>query len=167
MVNKPKNIGTAGESAVVRWLNANGWPYAERRALKGTLDCGDITGTPLICWEVKAGQAAKTASDGQVALWLEETEKERVNAKADIGILVMARAGIGPANAGRWWAVLPMLHLSALIQGIPFKNSTSPLDRDDVQPWLRAPVRLQLAGIAEMLRRAGYGDEISEWENAS
>lgn len=105
MVNKPRNIGTAAETAVVRYLVANGFPHAERRSLKGNLDQGDITGTPGICWEVKGGAAAKNASDGQVQAWLEETERERVNAGATIGILVLQRKGIGAINAGRWWAI--------------------------------------------------------------
>lgn len=139
MTNRPKAIGTAAETAVVRYLRAHGFPQAERRALTGSLDQGDITGTPGICWEVKGGTAAKTASDGQVAAWLVETETERVNSGADIGVLVLQRAGIGPANAGRWWAVVPV--------GV--------FDPEDRFPY---PARLHLSDIAQVLRRYGYGD---------
>lgn len=104
-MNKPKAIGTAAETAAVRALRQHGFPNAERRALAGTYDLGDIVGTPGIVWEVKGGAAAKTASDGQVEAWLDETETERVNARAAVGVLVMQRSGIGPANACRWWAV--------------------------------------------------------------
>lgn len=106
MTARPKDIGTAGETAVVRALRELGFPYAERRALAGARDLGDITGTPGIVWEVKAGNAAKTASDGQVAKWLDETERERINAGAQYGVLVLARSGIGAANASRWWAIV-------------------------------------------------------------
>lgn len=105
MTNKPKNLGTAAESAVVKVLQEF-WPYAERRALRGAADEGDITGTPGIVWEVKGGAAAKTASDGQIEAWLDETEQERENADADIGVLVVQRKGIGYPNAGQWWAVM-------------------------------------------------------------
>ena len=55
MTNRPKAIGTAAETAVVRYLAAHGFPNAERRALHGATDLGDITGTPSLCWEVKGG----------------------------------------------------------------------------------------------------------------
>jgi hypothetical protein len=148
VVNVPKNIGTAGETAVVRVFRHNGFPGAERRALRGTLDCGDLTGLGPLCVEVKAGKAAKTASDGQVAAWLAETETERINARAEFGILVMARSGIGAANAGRWWAVMDMGDLHALMLKRPIAEPRSGLQ----------PVRLHLDGAIALLRRAGYGD---------
>ena len=146
MTNRPKNIGTACETAVVRYLRTNGFPHAERRALTGAYDQGDVTGTPGVCWEVKGGQAAKTASDMQVAAWMIETETERINARADVAVLVMARAGIGPNNAGRWWAVVPA--------GFFIASTTGP------------HVRMHLAATVLMLRRAGYGDPTAEWASA-
>jgi hypothetical protein len=142
-MTRPKDIGTAAETAVVRYLRTAGFPHAERRALAGTHDLGDIVGTPGVCWEVKGGKAAKTASDGQVAAWLGETERERRNAGADVGVLVMARSGIGPANAGRWWAVLDGWHAAWFTGG--------------VYTW-HYPIRLQLADVAAALICAGYGD---------
>lgn len=55
MNNSPKAIGTAAETAVVRYLAAHGFPAAERRALHGATDLGDITGTPSLCWETERG----------------------------------------------------------------------------------------------------------------
>ena len=60
MTNRPKAIGTAAETAVVRYLAAHGFPAAERRALHGATDLGDITGTPQIVWE-----RATTPPDGR------------------------------------------------------------------------------------------------------
>lgn len=40
MTNRPKAIGTAAETAVVRYLAAHGFPAAERRALHGATDHG-------------------------------------------------------------------------------------------------------------------------------
>jgi hypothetical protein len=150
-MTRPKDIGTAAETAVARYLAANGFPHAERRALRGNLDCGDITGTPGICWEIKGGKAAATASDGQVAAWLDETEAERINARADVGILVMRRAGIGPANAGRWWAVMPFGTLMFL----------APIGTRRVV-GVGHPVRLHLADACIRLRDAGYGDPLEK-----
>lgn len=144
---RPRDIGTRAESAVVRYLVANGWAAAERRTLKGTLDQGDITGTPGICWEVKGGEAARRASDGQIDAWLAETETERRNAKADYGVLVVQRGGIGPANAGRWWAVVRAADVIHMETGV---ISDTPL-----------PVRMLLADVCHLLHRAGYGRSVN------
>lgn len=144
VTNRPKAIGTAAETAVVRYLREHGFPHAERRALAGAFDLGDVTGTPGVCWEVKGGQAAKTASDGQVEAWLVETEVERANSRSDVGVLVMARAGIGPVNAGRWWAILPVI-----VAATP-QHATA-----GGQDWLT--VRVQLSQACTLLRAAGYG----------
>lgn len=135
MTARPKDIGTAAETAVVRALRQHGFPHAERRALAGAYDLGDITGTPGIVWEVKGGNAAKTASDGQVEKWLDETECERRNAGATYGVLVLQRAGIGAANAHRWWAVTR-------------------------SPFFDMAWRTTLANQCYVLRAAGYGEPL-------
>jgi len=147
---RPRDIGTAAETAVVRFLAANGFPHAERRSLRGALDAGDITGTPGVCWEVKGGEAARTASDLLIVKWLGELAAEIVNAAAAVGVLVVQRAGVGPANAGRWWAYMPAWQLAELVSG------------DWVKPYRRGqrefPVRLLLADAVSLLRAAGYGN---------
>lgn len=154
MVNKPKAIGTKTESAVVSALNANGWPHAERRALKGALDEGDITGTPGVCWSVKGGNMAATASDLDVRRWLAELEKQRVNARADLGVLVMHRRGVGLANAHRWWAVIAADRIlrATCLDGIPGS--------------VEFPVRLLLSDACKVLRSLGYGDPLFNVEVA-
>ncbi|MFF3443589.1 hypothetical protein [Streptosporangium sp. NPDC002721] len=152
MVNKPKARGTATETAVVRALRTLGFPHAERRALAGAYDLGDITGCPGLVWEVKGGDAAKTASDGLIADWLAETEAERANAGADVGVLVMQRRSIGPSNAHRWWAVL---RLSDVVRLGSYGRHTIPADID-------CPVRLLLADVCTLLRRAGYGQPLDD-----
>ena len=142
-MNRPKAIGTAAETAVVRALRRHGFPHAERRALTGTLDQGDVTGCVGIVFEIKGGAAAKTASDGQVAEWLAETERERVNAGADIGVLVLQRAGIGAGNADRWWAVLRW-------------QVARPVEPD----WV--PVRATLADACRVLRGWGFGTPMDD-----
>lgn len=152
-MNKPQAIGTKAESAVVRYLQAHGWPSAERRRLRGRLDAGDITGVPGLCIEVKGGDAAKNASDLLVADWLEETEQERINAGADIGVLVLQRRGVGAANAGRWWAVIDAAWIARLLVG-----------DFHIIPEPTPPVRLLLADAVRLLRAAGYGDPLPELE---
>ena len=140
-MNKSGQIGTGTETAVVKVLR-NWWPHAERRRLRGAKDWGDITGTdPRIVWEVKGGAAAKAASDAQIETWLEETEDERRNAGADVGVLVVPRKGIGPANADRWWAILPTAVLS---------------QHFDTRRFMVGTVRLHLGEACELLKGWGY-----------
>jgi hypothetical protein len=85
VTNKPKAIGTRGETAIVNVLRAHGFGGAERRALAGSNDLGDILICPGVIAEVKWGKHAKTASLVDVSRWLRETERERANAGAHLG----------------------------------------------------------------------------------
>jgi hypothetical protein len=105
VTNRSKNIGTAGETRVVRYLTANGFPEAERRALAGQQDKGDILVCPGVIAEEKAGLAAEKASDHQLRLWCEETERERQHAGASHAFLVVKRAGHGATKIGGWYVV--------------------------------------------------------------
>jgi len=156
MARRPRDIGTDAERAVVRVLRANGFPNAERRALRGSADAGDITGTPGIVWEVKGGNTARRSSDYQVEAWLVETEQERRNAGADIGVLVVQRAGVGPANAHRWWAVIPAGSLARLLQGEQAQVDS-----------LHIPVRMILGDALRLLRESGYGRPLTTSESSS
>lgn len=149
---RPKDIGTDAERPVARFLAVNGWAEAERRALRGTSDAGDITGTPGVCWEVKGGAQARNASDRDIADWMAETEAERVNARADIGVLVVQRRGVGPANAGRWWAVL---RLGQVVGALHPHIQVSTCE------CCTTPVRMLLADAVRMVRAAGYGDPLT------
>lgn len=93
MTNRPKAIGTRGETAVTRYAREHGFPLADRRPLKGTLDEGDVLLTVGLIAEVKSGKSAQNASLGQIRKWLAETERERVNAGAEHAILVVQRRG--------------------------------------------------------------------------
>ena len=146
-MTRSKEVGTQFESDVVRFLRANGFPQAERRALHGTADLGDITGIPGVAIECKGGKAAETASDGQVLAWLGETETERRNAGSDVGVLVVKRKGVGSANAGRWWAVMDLRTILVLVLG----KSLGPLEVD-------APVWMHLDTATSLLAEAGYGE---------
>lgn len=95
-----KDIGTKAESAVVTYQVMTYWPYAERRSLQGVLDKGDTTGHPGLCFEVKAGVTPKFPQ------WLRETEIERINAKAQFGILVHKPLGVGFKNVPKWTALM-------------------------------------------------------------
>lgn len=151
MTNRPKNIGTACETAVVRAARAHGFGLADRLTLTGALDRGDIGLCPGVILEVKGGQAAKTASDGQIEKWLAKTERERVNAGADIAILVTARTGIGAPNAHRWWAHWRLGDLYRATRSSPFFPAS--LDR--------TPVRMTLIDALNVIRSASYGEPLT------
>ena len=143
MTNRSKSIGTASERAVVRYLAAHGFPAAERRALHGATDLGDITGTPGLCWEVKGGEAAKDASDKQVAAWFDETQEEAGNAGATYGFLIVARRR---KNVRDWWAVIDVCDLAKLVR------------RDALNQSSNLHCRLTLAQLIELLTLAGWTD---------
>ena len=109
-MSKAKAKGTAAESALVKFLNGQGFPGAERRALSGSNDMGDITGTPCLAWEVKNHKSYAFPA------WLKETAIEKENARADFGILVAKPNGIGHANVGDWWAILSVADMVDLLR---------------------------------------------------
>lgn len=79
--------GTAAETAFVRYLNDSGYFHAERRALNGSRDRGDIAGVHGVTIEVKA---AKTLALGA---WLRELDAEMVNDRTDVGFLAVKPIG--------------------------------------------------------------------------
>jgi hypothetical protein len=68
MTNRPKQIGTGFETAVVDYLKQHGYPLAERRTLSGTHDRGDVAGVPGWVLECKAEKSIDLAGYmGEVA----------------------------------------------------------------------------------------------------
>ena len=155
-MNRSKAIGTAAETAVVRASRARGFPWADRVALHGRSDVGDIYLCPGVIVEVKGGDWARKASDTLIDDWLSETERERINAGAAVGFLVVQRAAVGYANAHRWSAWWRMRNLMELVPhaGIP--------------PQLQeTPVRLTLETSLLLIRSGGYGtplDPVVLWD---
>ena len=111
-VTKQKAKGTAAETAVVRWLRDNGFPYAERRALHGTADMGDITGCGPVVFEVKNHKTLDLAG------WIKELETEMRNAKVDTGAVIAKKRGT--TDPGEWYAVMPLRILVGLLIKVGF-----------------------------------------------
>lgn len=88
MVNKPKIKGTAWESDIVQFLRDNGFPLAERRALTGGKDKGDVTGLgfPVVI-------EAKNEKTITLGTYASEVQAEMVNADADFGAAWVKRRG--------------------------------------------------------------------------
>lgn len=102
--------GTLGENGLVDYLVDHGFPHAERRALHGINDKGDVTGTIGLAWEVK------NVRKYNIPGWLRETAIETENAKADYGFLIVKPNGIGAKNVDKWWAILTVADLVKLVR---------------------------------------------------
>lgn len=179
MANPSKGKGTAAETAVARYLEVNGWPYAERRSLNGALDKGDITGTPGLCWEVKAGWPL------QYSAWLDELRVETHHAKATHGILVSKPRGVGVGRVEVWHAVMEAAEFDNLATGSWLPLRVLPAERyamDRVKLSLGLKSRafcvldltrlglrdrpdrnyrvMHLADMVMLLRSVGYGNPL-------
>ena len=89
-----KAKGTRFETAVAEFLRDAGFPHAERRALNGSKDKGDLTGIPDVVIE------AKNQNRQSLAEWLDEALAERDNADASIGAVWFKRRGKGSPGDG-------------------------------------------------------------------
>lgn len=98
-MSKQKAKGTSAETAVVKYLKSTWHIPAERRALTGALDKGDISGIDDVVLEVKNH---KTMTLGQ---WMEELKTEIENADAATGAVIHKRKGT--TDVGEWYASMP------------------------------------------------------------
>lgn len=138
MSTKSKAKGTTAEREVVRYLQ-NWWSAAERRALSGNKDKGDVAGIPGVVIEVKA------AARLELAAWRRETWTEMQNAGAKHCILVVKRPRKSVAH---WDAFIPHTLL-------PFQfNGT---DESEAEGWIRMDLRLA-AVITQSV--------IEDWQNS-
>lgn len=182
-MSKSKAKGTMAETAVARYLLEHGWPFCERRALRGTHDMGDITGTPGICWEVKyAGGSIKMSE------WMGEMELETLHAQAAIGVLVIKPPGVGIRRVDQWLGVMnpkqhdelcmasaldimfdvPLSYNSARVlkqlelcknespSSLAVAQGMPPSMREFPMTWYRV---MYLGELVTLLHSAGYGDE--------
>ena len=98
-MSKSKAKGTSAETAVVKYLKDKWNVPAERRALTGAQDKGDISGISDVVFEVKNH---KTMVLGQ---WMEELKVEVKNANAETGVVVHKRKGT--TDVAEWYASMP------------------------------------------------------------
>lgn len=151
--------GREAESAVAAFLSLHGFPHVERRAKRGgyvdvggTLvpaDAGDLTGIPGVVVQVKWSPYKPLAED------MRRTEEQRRAGRADIGLLVRKRKGVGLARAGEWDAYLPEWAVAYLIGGLSYIHEAPPATVNS--PW-----HTDLATAAALIRRAGYGATLED-----
>lgn len=123
MVNKSKAKGTMAESAVVSFLRTQGFPYAERLALQGGKDRGDITGIPGICIEVK------NENEYTFSSWMNECVVETENSRADFGMVMAKPRLVGTTRTAQWYAIMHAFPWGALT-AMAYQNTR------DVSVWV-------------------------------
>lgn len=117
-MSRSKDKGTRAETAVVRYLQEAGATQAERRALNGTQDRGDVAGIPGVVIEVK-----DVSRDGLPG-WLDEAEIERRNDGAEIAFVWHKRRGKGsPAD---WFVTMTGRQLVEVLRVMGYLPSEPP-----------------------------------------
>lgn len=86
-MSRSKQKGTRWESAIVGYLTEHGFSHAERRALTGSQDRGDIAGVPG--WVLEA----KNCSATSLGVWVDEALAEQANDGADYAAVWHHRRG--------------------------------------------------------------------------
>ena len=118
-MSKSKQKGTLAETAVADYFKQT-FSAVERRTLSGANDKGDIAGVPNCVVEVKNQRTYK------IHEWMKETETERINAEADLGILVIKPNGVGVSKVNQWWAVVSLETITKLIEDSDFVKRLQP-----------------------------------------
>lgn len=106
MVNRAKAKGSAFERDVVAFLNAHGFPHAERRALRGINDAGDIAGVIGWCLELKNHR------EMDLGTWATEAQKESIAARCHRWAVVHKRRGKGVRDA---YVTLPLWLFASMV----------------------------------------------------
>lgn len=93
-MNPGKQRGTRWETAIVTYLRDQGWVHAERRALAGSVDRGDIAGIIGVIIE------AKNQARHSWAEWVDEALTEASHHPDDLGVVWAHRRGKGSPGDG-------------------------------------------------------------------
>lgn len=96
MANRARAKGTLAEVAIASYLQREGWPFAERRALSGAADRGDIAGVAGVNQGVmkRAVIEAKNCATLSLPAWLREAEVERRNDNAATAAVWFKQRGV-------------------------------------------------------------------------
>lgn len=137
MVNKPKIIGTKAEVATLGYAVDHGFPEATRKPPAGAKDVGDLWLTPgpkpKVMAEVKADKSLDYPQ------FLRETEKERVNASAAVGICVIKPPGVAERRMHLWWVLMHGGTYDALAQLAGTMNFMVSFMNADEAPLVSTP----------------------------
>lgn len=116
MSNPSKAKGSKFEREVVEYLRQAGFPYAERRALRGTLDAGDIAG--VVGWTLEA----KNQKAMNLGEWCKEAAQEAVNAGGRRWAVIHKRR---QHNASEAFVTLPLRLFAELLTEEKFTGGSA------------------------------------------
>jgi len=133
MTNPSKKRGTQFESDVVAFLRRVGFPHAERRALGGIHDRGDILGIPGWVLEAKATREIDLAGA------LTEAAAEARNAGARYYAAIVKRRRKPTHEA---YAVLPLWALAELLADDPDRDRDDHPDPSTTHAWDDRPEQI-------------------------
>ncbi|MFJ2650850.1 hypothetical protein ACIO1C_29545 [Streptomyces sp. NPDC087420] len=136
-MTKSKAKGTKAETDSVKFLKEH-WPLAERRALAGNKDKGDIAGIPRTVGEIKA--AVKI----ELVKWQRETLTEMANAEADHCFLVI-KVPYKPVAKWDFWVPAYQVGLEDLMY-------TPPEKLPEVCRWVRMDFELGREVLGRMIQ---------------
>lgn len=134
-----KDKGTRAETAVVRLAQEMGWPYAERRALQGGKDRGDIAGVLGVTIQVKDVERKS------IGKWQQDTLEQSFNDNTNTCMLVVKTYR---KNVRQWDTYIPLYQL--LYESTSMARSF--LRERSELPW----VRMDLETAFQWLKEAGY-----------
>lgn len=100
-----KQRGYNTQALVAGTLAVDGFPYAESAGAGRS--GSDITGTPGICWEVKARREFNP---------MQAIRQCVVNAGENLPIIVMRPDGAGPVSVDLWPMIIPFGHGRRLLR---------------------------------------------------
>lgn len=104
VVNKPKNKGTKAETDTVNWAKKHEFYAADRIALSGVNDRGDVRITTGIMVQVKDGYTNnREPTDFQIDGWLKNAEKQRIRGEFDVVLLAHKRYMKADPDEWRWY----------------------------------------------------------------
>jgi hypothetical protein len=148
VTNKPKAIGTKAETATLKRVKRI-FPRADRAALHGSGDIGDLLNTGRFCFEVKGGEAARNAcassTSREIDRWYQEAVVEAHNAGVRYPVLVVQRRGVNYPDAGRWWAIVSAADFADIMGAGGHQNT--------------ALLRIELDELLDIIGDMGLGEE--------
>ena len=112
-----KHAGSLFESHVAGFLaDALDDDRIERRAKNGSKDRGDVGGVRTALGERVVVECKNTAKL-DIAGWARETEVERGNDDAAVGVIVHKRHGVGVTRMGEQWVTMTLADFGVLLGG--------------------------------------------------
>lgn len=134
-MSRSRGKGTAWETAICRFLAAEGFPHVERRALNGTQDRGDIAGIPG--WVLEAKNCVRT----ELAAWADEAAIEQANDGAAFSAVWHHRRGKASPSDG--FVTMSGATFARLLRQAGYGEPLSePLERSEADTHTRVAVEV-------------------------